>query len=404
MRIVCICINGLYNPLHISFFFFLEPTMKHPNPLFRSIAATIALSTSASALAVTDEEFKALQEQMNQLADAVESRPASQAKQVHIGGYGELHYNNLEFPDGTKFRELDFHRFVLFFGYDFSDSIRFVSELELEHSIAGDGQNGEIELEQAYIEFDLTENMETKAGLFLIPVGIINETHEPTTFYGVERNPVERNIIPTTWWEGGAALTGRFGGSGVSYDLALTSGLDGGTNIRGGRQKVSQATANDAAYTGRLKYTGVPGLELAGTAQYQSDMTQSADPNINAGVLLSTHAVWNISQFQVRALYASWDIDVSANASAADQARDKQDGYYLEGSWKFIPSTGVFARYDAWDNGGIGDTEETQTNVGLNYWPHEGVVIKFDIQKQDHGAVNTASEQDGFNIGLGYAF
>ena len=197
------------------------------NPLLPSIVTTIALSASASALAVTDEEFKALQEQMNQLADAVESQPANTSKQVHIGGYGELHYNNLEFPDGTKFRELDFHRFVLFFGYDFTDSIRFHSELELEHSIAGDGQNGEIELEQAYIEFDLTENMETKAGLFLIPVGILNETHEPTTFYGVERNPVERNIIPTTWWEGGAALTGRFGGSGVSYDLALTSGLDG---------------------------------------------------------------------------------------------------------------------------------------------------------------------------------
>jgi len=378
--------------------------MKHCKPLLLSIVATIALSASASALAVTDEEFKALQEQMNQLADAVENQPASEAKQVHIGGYGEMHYNNLESPDGTKFRELDFHRFVLFFGYDFTDSIRFHSELELEHSIAGDGQNGEIELEQAYIEFDLTENMETKAGLFLIPVGIINETHEPTTFYGVERNPVEKNIIPTTWWEGGAALTGRFGGSGLSYDLAITSGLDGGTNIRGGRQKVSEATANDAAYTGRLKYTGVPGLELAGTAQYQSDMTQSIDPNVNAGVLLSAHAIWNISQFQVRALYASWDIDVTANASAADQAKDKQDGYYLEGSWKFIPSTGVFARYDVWDNGGIGDTEKTQANIGFNYWPHEGVVIKFDYQKQEHGAINTASEQDGFNIGLGYAF
>jgi hypothetical protein len=378
--------------------------MKLDIPALPAIATAIALSFTAPAKAVTDEEFKALQDQMNQLADTVESQSTSGSKQVHIGGYGELHYNNLEYPDGTKFREIDFHRFVLFFGYDFTDSIRFHSELELEHSIAGEGQNGEIELEQAYIEFDLTENMETKAGLFLIPVGIINETHEPTTFYGVERNPIERNIIPTTWWEGGAALTGRIGGSGVSYDLAFTSGLDGGTNVRGGRQKVSEATANDWAYTGRLKYTGLPGLELAGTAQYQADMTQSLDPDIGAGVLLSAHTIWNISQFQLRALYASWDIDVSTNASAEDQAKDKQDGYYLEGSWKFVPSAGVFARYDVWDNGGIGDTEKTQSNVGINYWPHEGVVLKFDYQKQDHGTANAADEQDGFNIGLGYAF
>ena len=379
--------------------------MKRCKPLVSSIAAAIALSASAPALAVTDEEFKALQEQMNQLADAVENQPATKASKVHIGGYGELHYNNLEKPDGEEFKQLDFHRFVLFFSYDFSDSIRFHSEVELEHAIAGEFENGgNIELEQAYIEFDLTENMETKAGVILIPVGIINETHEPTTFYGVERNPIETRIIPTTWWEGGAALTGRFGGSGVSYDLAITSGLDGGTDVRVGRQKVARATANDFAYTGRLKYTGLRGLELAGTAQYQGDMTQSSDPTVNDATMLSAHLIYNISRFQVRALYANWDINVTSDATARDQAKSKQDGYYLEGSWKFVPSVGVFARYNVWDTGGVGDTEKTQTDVGINYWPHEGVVIKFDYQKQDNGAANTAIEQDGFNIGIGYAF
>lgn len=382
--------------------------MKRCKPLVSSVAAAIALSTSAPALAVTDEEFKALQDQINQLADAVESSASTETNKVHIGGYGELHYNNLESPDGSEFKQLDFHRFVLFFGYDFSDSIRFHSEVEIEHALVKDtadgSGSGEIELEQAYIEFDLTENMEARGGLFLIPVGILNETHEPPTFYGVERNPIETRIIPSTWWEGGAALTGRIGGSGLSYDLAITSGLDGGTDVRGGRQKVAKATANDPAYTGRLKYTGLRGLELAGTVNYQSDMTQSTDPDINDAVLLSAHAIYNISQFQLRALYANWDIDVTSNATPEDQARDKQDGYYVEGSWKFVPSAGVFARYNAWDNGGLGDTEKTQTDIGINYWPHEDVVIKFDIQKQDHGAVNTASEQDGFNIGIGYQF
>jgi len=383
--------------------------MRYPRLAFA--LAPVALTLATPTKAVTDEEFQALQDQLNQLADAVESAPAPATKQVHIGGYGELHYNNWEFPDGNRFRELDFHRFVLFFGYDFNDRIRFHSELEIEHAFLEDNNDGSgetapgaVELEQAYVEFDLTENMETKGGLFLIPVGILNETHEPTTFYGVERNPAEKNIIPTTWWEGGAALTGRIGASGLSYDLTVTSGLDGGTNIRGGRQKVAKANANDLAYTGRLKYTGVPGLELAGTINYQSDMTQSADPNINAATLLSAHVIYNISQFQLRALYAGWDIDVTANAAAEDQARDKQDGYYLEGSWKFVPSAGVFARYNVWDNGGLGDTEQKQTNFGINYWPHEYVVLKFDMQKQDHGAVYSASEADGFNLGIGYQF
>ncbi len=380
-------------------------------PFFSSLAAATALTFSINASAVTDEEFKALQDQMNQLADAIENT-GSAASRTTVGGYGELHYNDLEDGNGKESKILDFHRFVLFFGHEFNDRIRFYSELELEHAFIKDNNDGsgstapgEVELEQAYIEFDLTDNMEAKGGLFLIPVGILNETHEPPTFYGVERNPVEKNIIPTTWGEGGAALTGRIGESGFSYDLAITSGLDDGTDIRGGRQKVAKATANDLAYTGRLKYTGVRGLELAGTANIQSDVTQSTDPTVNGATLLSAHAIYNISQFQVRALYANWDIDVTSAASATDQAKDKQDGYYVEGSWKPISKLGIFARYNVWDNGGIGDTEQTQTDVGVNYWPHEDVVIKFDVQSSSNGsAVAATKDLDGFNLGIGYQF
>ena len=136
--------------------------------------------------------------------EEISMAPAASNK-THIGGYGELHYNNLEKDDGSGDKdEVDFHRFVLFTSHQFSDSIRFFSELEVEHSIAGDGQVGEVELEQAYIEWDMANNKTAKAGLFLMPVGILNETHEPDTFYGTERNAVEKNIIPATWWEAGA--------------------------------------------------------------------------------------------------------------------------------------------------------------------------------------------------------
>jgi len=188
-----------------------------------------------------------------------------------IGGYGELHYNNYDDSDA----KIDFHRFVLFFGHEFSDSIRFFSEFELEHSIAGEGKTGEVELEQAYVEVDIKEATSAKVGLFLIPVGIINETHEPPTFYGVERNGVEKNIIPATWWEAGAAFNYKPTG-GLSIDGAVTSGLFVGSDykIRGGRQKVGNASAENLAYTGRVKYTAINGLELAATVQYQTDITQ----------------------------------------------------------------------------------------------------------------------------------
>ena len=154
-----------------------------------------------------------------------------------------MHYENLDTDDGRK-KEIDFARFVLFFGHQFTDRLRFWSELELEHAISGDGEDGEIELEQAYIEYDLTPSQHIKGGMFLIPVGILNETHEPPTFYGVERNPVENRIIPTTWWEGGLAFTGGFGDA-FRYDAAAHSGLfttaEDGYAIRAGRQKTAKA-------------------------------------------------------------------------------------------------------------------------------------------------------------------
>ena len=297
---------------------------------------------------------------------------------------------------------MDFHRFVLFFGHSFSDRVRFFSEVELEHAMAGEGKKGEIELEQAFIEFDLSDRHRAQAGLFVLPVGILNQTHEPPTFYGVERNPIETNIIPTTWWEGGAGLNGEIM-PGWSYDVIVSSGLFvpiSGTNaylIRSGRQAVSNARADELAYTGRIKWTGWSGVELVATAQYQSDVTQGTAAAASA-TLLEAHAVVSQGPFGLRALYANWSVE--GNAAKA-VGRDTQSGWYIEPSYKILPSVGVFARYNAWDNqaGDSTDSEKQQTNIGVNFWPHEDVVIKADIQQQS-GVIN----DDGFNLGVGYQF
>lgn len=330
----------------------------------------------------------------------------AKANKTTIGGYGELHYNNLnDQSDNNKDKEeLDFHRFVLFFGHEFNDDLRFFSELELEHSVSGDDQNGEIELEQAYIEYDINEQHLVKGGVFLLPVGIINETHEPTTFYGTERNPIEKNIVPSTWWEGGVMFSGEIA-RGFSYDLAATSGLNTKASkdykVRNGRQKVSKAEAKDFAYTGRLKWTGLPGIELAATVQYQEDMTQSNDPTAGSATLLETHAVIQRGDFGLRALYATWDLDGDGPQSVG---ADEQNGWYIEPSYRLNDSIGFFVRYNEWDNaaGNSADSEYEQIDLGVNWWPHEDVVLKLDYQDQDAPAGKT--ELDGFNVGLGYQF
>lgn len=374
--------------------------------IFAATLTGALLSSAAAAAPSTTELYEIIQAQQEQI-DALGTR-SSTGNNVHIGGYGELHFNNVEVKDGVSDSkdadEIDFHRFVLFFGYDFSDSIRFRSEFELEHALAGDGKPGEVELEQAYIEFDLDEDSTAKAGVFLVPVGILNETHEPPTFYGVERNGVEKNIIPSTWWEAGAAYSSRFSDS-LSYDVAIHSGLALDTTtagkeyiIRGGRQKVAEATADDFAVTARIKYTGIAGVELASTVQHQFNATQGADADASA-TLIEAHAAVSKGNFGVRALIANWSID---GAAAEALGRDQQIGYYLEGSVKASEKTGLFARASQWDNtaGNSTDTETTQLDIGANYWPIEDVVLKFDVFTQETAGVDT----EGFNLGVGYQF
>ena len=325
---------------------------------------------------------------------------AGWTENTQIGGYGELHYNNL---DSKK--EIDFHRFVLFFGHQFTDRLRFWSELELEHTVSGDDRNGDVQLEQAYIEYDLTANQHVKGGIFLLPVGILNQTHEPPTFYGVERNPVERNIIPTTWWAGGIELNGEIA-PGWSYDLGIHEGLktSAGSNyaVRSGRQKTSEANANDLASTGRIKWTGVAGVELAATVQYQSDVTQGEDPNASHAWLFETHAAIQRGPFGLRALHARWDLDGDGPKSVG---ADEQEGFYIEPSYKITPKWGVFARYNQWDNqagDGNSDSEKKQANAGVNFWPHPDVVLKVDVQQQDNEG--ESKNDNGWNLGVGYQF
>jgi len=215
---------------------------------------------------VNEEKTEETAEEVEAAAEAFEtaqtsSSGSSWSDRTTVGGYGELHYNNLSDNNDTvggdnSLDRVDFHRFVLYFGHEFTDNIRFFSEIELEHAVSGDGEDGEVELEQAWIEMDINDNNRFRAGLDILPIGIINPTHEPNTFYGVERNKVETEIIPATWWEAGLGFNGEIA-PGWNYDIVAHGGLlsptTGSSTLRprSGRSKVSNADDQDIAFTGR---------------------------------------------------------------------------------------------------------------------------------------------------------
>ena len=404
--------------------------------------AQTQLSAAETQLDATKNQIEETDAKVEATADALEdgatngtkSTRSRWADRTQVGGYGELHYNNLDddavAADGGRddLNEVDFHRFIIYLSHQFNDRVRFFSELEVEHALVKDTQTGtasggELELEQAWIEMDLTSKHRLRAGVDVLPIGILNVTHEPNTFYGVERNPIESEIIPSTWWEAGVGGIGELG-HGFSYDLYVHSGLKmpttGGGRFRprDGRLKVAQASDQDAAFTGRLKYTGIPGLELATSLHYQPDYTGTADRAEVEALLFETHLDWKHSSgFGLRALFARWDLEQDPTNGVLPDAVDADvlQGWYVEPAYRFmlpiasLGETGIFARYNAWDerNRLVGNAFQfvrfQRVNLGLNYWPHPDVVFKFDVQ-WDSADAPTDRELDGFNLGIGYRF
>ena len=366
------------------------------------------------------ETIQALKAEINELREAVKmqgeiqeasvssiAKVAKKFEKLHIGGYGELHFSDTETDGGTESKSVDAHRFVLFFGYDFNDKVRFRSEFELEHAIAGEGKTGEIELEQMYLEWDINDATAMAVGVNLLPVGILNENHEPPTFYGVERNDVEKYIIPATWWAAGVGIKHKMA-NGLAFEAMIHEGLKMGVDgaIRDGRQKSGNATANDLAYSVRLSYSGFAGLKTTAFYQRQSDATNSSSDNLGEMDLYGATAIYQFGDgFEVRALHVQADLEYTDKTVAVvTNGFDEQQGTFVEMS-KRINDFGYFvnvAKVDAYAT----SKQYTDTKVGISWWVQgTDAVIKANWFDHDMDSDALASsDSDGFRLGMGYEF
>ena len=396
--------------LAISPVTFAEVTLEHVDEEVHLALETI------QALKAELNELKAAVAMQSEVQEASMGRIAKAAKKfekITLGGYGELHYQDVEKDSGTDSRSMDAHRYVLFFGYDFTDKVRFRSEFELEHGLVADtadGSNGgEVELEQMYIEMDHTDNLTSRVGVMLIPVGILNENHEPPTFYGVERNEVEKYIIPTTWWGGGAQLVYKMD-NGVTVEAMVHEGLKVDSDkgyIRGGRQKSANAVANDWAYTVRATYTGFPGLKASIFYNHQTDATASSSDNLEEMDLYGASAIYQFGDgFEVRALHAQAELEGADESGAFfTNGYDEQQGTFLEISKRF-GNLGVFIN----SANVSGEKLARQYNVmqyGFSWWypGNSNAVLKANWYDKEHdNDANSSSDADGIHLGVGYVF
>ena len=357
---------------------------------------------------------------------------------VSIGGYGEFLYENFATTreDGTasgKTDQIDALRGVVYVGYKFGDRFLFNSEIEVEHGSTA--QSGSVSLEFAYLDFGFSDPVGARGGLVLLPMGLVNEQHEPTTFLGTERPETERFIIPSTWREIGVGLFGAAGG--FSYRGYAVAGLDavsGGSSnaegfsadgLRGGRQKGSKAVAENFAGVARLDYTGRLGLMVGGSAYLGNsgqDATTPAGQVIDGLTFIwEGHAQYSAYGFDLRALFSMALVDdvpqlnEAQGFSGNESIGERLIGWYVQGGYDVLRSVSTrhqlipYVRYEQIDTqdkvpAGFAANpanDRTILTLGAAWKPIPNVVVKGDYQIH-RSAANSGLNQ--WNLSMGYVF
>jgi hypothetical protein len=414
----------------------------------------IILSTKA--WAATDERIEELERKIKILTEELEklkeetvvpeytyeARPglgpaaskvyASPEGRVSIGGYGQTWLQAfINDNQQAQRRDVwDFTRFVLYAGYKFTDRILLNSEIEFEHATTSDTESaggGSVSVEFAYLDFLLWEPLNARAGLLLIPMGFLNEVHEPTTYFGNERPEVERQILPTTWRENGAGIFGT-PLPGLEYRSYIVTSLNAegfsSSNIRGARQSGNRALAEDFAWVTRVDYTPIPEL-FFGASVFWGDTGQDqtfAGQNVDANLLLyEFHTQFEYRGWRLRGLFAQGHIGdaavLSADPNISGPISSRIWGAYGEVGYNILPlllpetsaSVEPFFRFEAFNTQAdvpAGFTPDSTKDVrlftfGMNYKPIPQVVIKTDFRFFDSAG---GTLPDEFNIGLGFIF
>jgi hypothetical protein len=400
------------------------------NRLTGTTPATVAPVTlpTAAAPALPDRPVAAAAEPASMASPGINVGEATR-----LWGYGELNYNH---PTGrSSDTQADVRRAVVGFSHAFNEDTHVYGELEWEHAVVSADDSGESEVEQLYVEHQLNPAIALRAGLTLIPLGFLNERHEPTNYYGVERNFVETAIIPSTWREGGISVLGTTD-FGLNWNVGVTTSQDLGkwdptdpetraSPLGAIHQEMQLAKAHDAAVYVAGNWQGIPGFTVGGgiftggIGQGQKDFL-AKDARVTLG---EAHVRWQPGPFDLSALYARGRIsDTDAlNLSFIGNPYPVPKSFwggYVQGAWRVWQrgdsSLAPFLRYEEFNTAAsfadtplglgtpTGETEQVAT-IGLNYYLTPEVVFKADYQHFDH-ADDVLGYGNRFDLGVGYQF
>jgi len=357
-----------------------------------------------------------------------------------IGGYGEVHYNKMLSGDILYNGKLDVHRMVLLFGYRFSRRLQFISEIEFEHV-------EEVYVEQAFLQYKINSFLNFRSGLLLVPMGTINEYHEPTAFNGVERPFIDKYIAPTTWREIGLGISGNIFPVSLRYQAYLVNGfssyngrklLNSQNGLRKGRQKGAESYLSFPNFTAKLEFYGFRGLSIGLSGYFgktQSTLFDGilktnrraivqADSSVVGVAMWGADLRYSIKGFQIKGqLYYTlisnslqYNYFSTETGKLGDLGRT-MTGFYIEVAYnvfrlfdKMKGDLSPFVRYSTFNTQhsvaeGIYKNPSYEKRVittGLSWKMTKGVVIKTDFQFQKSKVDTDYSTV--FNVGFGFMF
>ena len=368
----------------------------------------------------------------------VYAKPFVSSPKAIVGGYFDIQYRShrkgvLEgYGNGTT-NGFDQQRFVPFIYADITEHVKFASELEIEHGIRGTSDN-EISLEFAHIDYLVNEPVNIRAGIVLIPIGKFNLLHDSPLNDLTDRPLVSQFVIPSTMSETGAGFYGTFypgRTSKLDYELYVTTGpcgynrdgsprINEGSGTKNSRQRKCASDDgldinNGKAVSGRVAFSPMLGVEIAGSSYYGNQSPTSYNPlsitaidwTLQRGPFeIIGEAAWAYARGNSRAIpgntqsFAPGALLTGINTFNPLAAPPQRiQGFYLQGNYHFMPAflsklspkrfgegstfTAVI-RYDRvnlnMDNRAENSGELEQISFGLNYRPVEDAVFKVSYQ------------------------
>lgn len=341
---------------------------------------------------------------------------------VSVGGYADIEYGDFE-RTNASFNQ---HRWIINIGAFPHERLRFNSELEIEYGGPNvPNADGELKVEQAYMDFLMHDAVNLRAGALLVPFGRYNLYHDSDLQNLTDRPIMARDIVPTTWTEAGVGFFGGFNpalGSyedlSLDYEIYVVNGLDAGftdTGLGGGRASLKTDNNDDKAVVGRVAVSPWLNQEVGVSGYWGKYDTSDHDiTGVGFDSLLTFGPFEWINEYAYFGLEEG-STDVANYFQGAYSQLNYEfwleflDHSFLGRNFK-DPKLALIGRYD-WglikddSDASIGNNEEDRWTLGWNYRPVENFVFKFEYQwNQSSGEALERGDNNGILTSMAIGF